>query len=688
MQMIGDQKKILQPEILAPCGSEESVRAAVNCGADAVYLGQKAFNARQNADNFSGQAFKDIVSFCHLNGVKVYQTLNTLVFDSELSDLKLCVKNGCEAGVDAFIIQDMGVLQLVQEWAPKMPIHASTQMTIHTSAGVRFLEELGVKRVVLARELSLQEIHEIRQNCKAELEVFVHGALCVCMSGQCYMSGMLGGRSGNRGTCAQPCRLPFSVHGDGAADLSLRDLSAIPLLDQLAEAGVNSFKIEGRMKRPEYVAAAVTACVEKRNGKQPDLERLQAVFSRSGFTDGYLTAKRGREMFGVRQKEDVTAAAQVLAPLRNLYRSAYPRIPCKANFEMHTERKATLSLSDADGNVVKAEGEIPEIAREKATTLDSAKEYFSKMGGTPFYLSELTGTVEDHLMMPAKVLNAMRRDCVEQLTQKRSEIHEVKFIGTMPELPTALPKQKRAIRLRAETFEQITNLDTSELEWVILPLDEVLKQRNLPEQDKIIVELPRVSFDEKQLIARLVQLRNFGYDRILVQNPSHLLLGRELNFILHGGFGLNIINSYAAAFYQEQGLTDITLSFEMNLNQAKRIHRGVPIGVIAYGNLPLMITRSCPIGKYKNCSNCSGQETLTDRRGKRFAVRCQGEVREIYNPDTLYMADRMGDLDSFDFITLYFTGESPAETKRVIQEYISGSGTREHFTRGLYYRKV
>lgn len=688
MQTAGEQKKISQPEILAPCGSEESVRAAVNCGADAVYLGQKTFNARQNADNFSGQAFKDIVSFCHLNGVKVYQTLNTLVFDSELSDLKQCVQNGCEAGVDAFIIQDMGVLKLVQKWAPEMPIHASTQMTIHTSAGVRFLEKLGVKRVVLARELSLHEIRDIRQNCKAELEVFVHGALCVCMSGQCYMSGMLGGRSGNRGTCAQPCRLPFSVNGDGNADLSLRDLSAISLLDQLAEAGVNSFKIEGRMKRPEYVAAAVTACVEKRNGKQPDLERLQAVFSRSGFTDGYLTAKRGKEMFGVRQKEDVAAAAQVLAPLRNLYRSAYQRIPCKADFEMRAERKATLSLSDADGNVAKAEGEIPEIAREKATTLDTAKEYFGKMGGTPFYLSELTGTVDDHLMLPAKALNAMRRDCVEQLAKSRSIIHEAEFIDSVPELPIALPKQKRAIRLRAETFEQIADLDTSSLEWITLPLSEVLKLGKIPAQNKIIVELPRVSFDEKQLIDRLEQLRDFGYDRILVQNPSHLLLGRELHFKLHGGFGLNIINSYAAAFYQEQGLTDVTLSFEMNLNQAKRINRGILIGVIAYGNLPLMITRSCPIGKYKKCSNCSGQGILTDRQGKRFTVRCQGEVREIYNPDTLYMADRMADLDPFDFITLYFTGESPAEIKRIVREYISGSGTKEHFTRGLYYRKV
>lgn len=688
MQMTSERKPFLKPEVLAPCGSEESVRAAVNCGADAVYLGQQAFNARQNAANFSGQAFKDTVRFCHLNGVKVYQTLNTLVFDRELSDLKQCVKNGCEAGVDAFIIQDMGVLKLVREWAPQMPIHASTQMTIYTLSGVRFLEELGVKRVVLARELSLKEIREIGQNCKAELEVFVHGALCVSVSGQCYMSGMLGCRSGNRGTCAQPCRLPFSLHGDGTADLSLRDLSAIHSLNELAEAGVKSFKIEGRMKRPEYVAAAVTACVEELNGKQPDLEQLQAVFSRSGFTDGYLTGKRDKTMFGVRQKEDVAAAAPVLAPLRNLYRMPYQRVSCVGHLEIGAAKPSVLTISDSDGNQARSVGEIPEQAREKSITLDSAKEYLSKMGGTPFYLSDLTGIVEEQLSLPAKTLNAMRRNCIEQLVEIRNKIHEVNFIDYTSDLPLALPVCSQKLRLRVETVEQLAGVDISASESVILPLREVLKQGSISEHVKIIVELPRVSFDEKRLVRDLQQLKALGYEKILVQNPSHIFLGKRMGFQMHGGFGLNITNSYSAAFYKEQGLTDITLSFELNLNQAKRIHRGIPIGLIAYGNLPLMITRSCPIGKYQDCRNCSGYGTLTDRQGKQFEIRCHQEVREIYNSDTLYMADKLEDLAPFDFITLYFTGESNAEVKRVVQEYLSGGGMRNHMTRGLYYRKV
>ncbi len=569
-----------------------------------------------------------------------------------------------------------------------MPLHASTQMTIHTAAGVRFLEKLGVKRVVLARELSLKEIREIRENCKAELEVFVHGALCVSMSGQCYMSGMLGGRSGNRGTCAQPCRLPFALRGDGAADLSLRDLSAIPLLEELAKAGVDSFKIEGRMKRPEYVAAAVTACVEKRSGKQPDLKQLQAVFSRSGFTDGYLTGKRDRTMFGVRQKEDVTAAASVLAPLRNLYRMPYQRIPCVGHLEIAASKPSVLTMTDVDGNQVRAVGGIPEPAREKAITSESAKSYLEKLGGTPFYLSELVGEVEAQLSLSAKELNAMRRSCVEQLSEARSGIHEINFIGATPELPSELPIGKQQLRIRVENAEQLADLQLADTECIIMPLQEALKQKTLSARNTIMVELPRVSFDEKRLRDDLRQLRTMGYEKLLVQNAAHVFLGKEYGFRMHGGFGLNITNSYSAAFYREQGLTDITLSFEMNLNQAKRIRHSLPIGLIGYGKLPLMITRSCPIGKYRDCRSCSGYGVLTDRQGKQFEIRCRQEVREIYNSDTLYLADKSAELASFDFITLYFTGESSAEVNRAVREYRSGSGSGKRITRGLYYRKI
>lgn len=677
-----------KPEILAPCGSEESVYAAVHCGADAVYLGQSAFHARQNADNFEGQAFRDIVSYCHLYGVKVYQTLNTLVFDSETEALKQCIRAGCDAGVDAFIIQDMGVLSLVQQLAPDMPIHASTQMTIHTPAGARFLEQLGVKRVVLARELSLKEITEIRAASDIELEVFVHGALCVCVSGQCYMSGMLGGRSGNRGCCAQPCRLPFAVNGDGAADLSLKDLSAVSELDRLAAAGVCSFKIEGRMKRPEYVAAAVTACVQKLRGETPDTEQLRAVFSRSGFTDGYLLGQRDREMFGSRQKEDVVAAAEVLKPLKQLYHKPVPRVACVGELIIAAGQPVTYRLTDADGNTADAVGDLPETAQKVSVTLASAEEYLAKLGGTPFYLERLDGRVEDGLMVPSRVLNGLRRDCAEQLTAIRSKAVPKSCSAALAALPEPLPSGRQRLRVRAERREQLDGISPDSAE-VILPIREALEQSEALQGYSVLLELPRVYFGQEGLLQQqLAQAKERGFSHALIQNPAQIPLCKSLGMTMSGGFGLNVTNSYAVDFYRRAGLTDLTVSFETNLEEACRMVRSIPLGAVAYGHLPLMITRSCPLGKYRDCKTCDKQGGLTDRQGKLFPVRCHDGVREIYNPDLLYLADRSRELAVFDSLTLYFTDETPDEVQKVLSEYRRQNGKREKLTRGLYYRKV
>lgn len=686
------QKTGKQPEILAPCGSEESVHAAVCCGADAVYLGQRAFNARQNADNFDALSLKKIVSYCHLYGVKVYQTLNTLVFDSEIQLLLQCIRTGCQAGVDAFIIQDMGVLSLVRHHAPDMPIHASTQMTIHTPAGAQLLEKLGVKRVVLARELSLKEIEEIRSSAGIELEVFVHGALCVCVSGQCYMSGMLGGRSGNRGCCAQPCRLPFSVRGDGSPDLSLKDLSAIGILDRLAAAGVDSFKIEGRMKRPEYVAASVTACAQKLRGKSPDMDTLRAVFSRSGFTNAYLLDQRGAELFGSRRKEDVTAAAEVLKPLRQFYHKPVQRVACRGTLTVKAGKPVIYCMTDADGNNATACGSLPEPAQQIALTLEKAGGYLSKLGGTPFYLSSLDGSVENGLMVPASELNALRRECVGQLSALREAVPEKRFEASDIKLPrTLLPSENRkgSLRLRVSSVKQLEKLRPQDCEAVIMPLQEALAQKEQLADFPLILELPRVYFGKEALLRQKLQAaKKDGYHHVLVQNPAQILLCKELGFTMSGGFGLNITNSYAAAFYLNAGLADTVVSFETNLEEARRVMHCMPLGAVVYGHLPLMITRSCPLGKYRSCETCGKEGTLTDRQGKRFLVRCHDGVREIYNPDLLYLADRMKDLSCFDYLMLYFTAETPEEAAKVVQEYRQGTGKRDRLTRGLYYRRI
>ncbi len=677
-----------RPEILAPCGGEESVRAAVSCGADAVYLGQQAFNARQNAVNFSDQSLRETVGYCHLYGVRVYQTLNTLVFDSELEALKECVKTGCAAGVDAFIVQDMGVLKLISELAPGMRLHASTQMTIHTPAGAQFLERLGVKRAVLARELSLEEIREIRAATGIELEVFVHGALCVCVSGQCYMSGMLGGRSGNRGRCAQPCRLPFSVFGDGKADLSLKDLSAIPRLGELAEAGVDSFKIEGRMKRPEYVAAAVTACVKQRDGGAPDLDTLRAVFSRSGFTDGYLIGKRDGEMFGSREKGDVLAATEVLKPLHELYRRPMQRIGCEVKLTAHFGEAVRLEMTDSDGNYAAVSGMTPEPAWERPITAESAQEALSRLGGTPFFIREFRAELSEGLMIPAKELNALRRSCVEQLTQTRSRLHPVPFECREIPLPAPVPRRSQILYLRAEKPEQLQNVKFTSSDRMLLPLRSWDKLGQFA-REQVILELPRTMFGREQKIAEmLASASEAGFTKIMVHNPAQILLGQQLGFEMSGGFGLNVTNSLAASLYREQGLRELTVSFETSLEEACRMRHLLPMGLMAYGHLPLMITRICPLQRYKKCAGRPGEGYLTDRQKKTFSIICHDGAREIYNPDVLYLADKMKDISQFDFAVLYFTYETAEEAARVVEEYRRSEGYRERLTRGLYYRKI
>lgn len=406
-------------EILAPAGSGESLVAAVRSGADAVYLGGESFHARLGAANFDAQALEEAVRYCHARGVKVYQTLNTLVFDDELSRLAEALKSACAAGVDALIVQDLAVAELAKTHAPELPLHASTQMSVHNTAGVRVLEELGFHRVVLARELSSVEIGRISANCNLELECFVHGALCMSVSGQCYLSSMIGGRSGNRGRCAQPCRLPFSA-GDRTHALSLKDLSLVDRIRELAAAGVCSFKIEGRMKRPEYVAAAVTACRRALRGEPPDLETLEAVFSRNGFTQGYFEGELGRGMFGVRRKEDVRSAQGVLGRLAPLYKEERQAVPVDFVLRMKRGKPAVLEAADRSGNRSVADGPVPAEAKTAPTTPERAVAALSKTGGTFFTAGHCAFDIDGGLMLPAAALNAMRREALAELAGLRS----------------------------------------------------------------------------------------------------------------------------------------------------------------------------------------------------------------------------------------------------------------------------
>lgn len=401
-------------EILAPCGGAESLTAAVNSGANAVYLGETTFSARRNAENFTPEQLREAVRLCHLSGVKVHVALNTLVFDTELDKLEKTVEMIADCGVDAAIVQDFGVAKTIKKIAD-IPLHASTQMTVTSVSGAEMAKKAGFSRVVLAREMSLKEIERVVKSVDIETEIFVHGAICVCLSGQCYMSAMLGGRSGNRGLCAQPCRLNFTCDKRENV-LSLKDLSLIPHLREIEKIGVASVKIEGRMKRPEYVAAAVTACRKALAGETPDMENLRAVFSRSGFTDSYYNGTF-EKMQGVRTKEDVTAAPKAINELKQLYKDVYKRYSVDISAEIHGGQPSECT-AECDGVSVTVTGGVPQQAINKPSTAEDIAARLSKLGGTVFEPGKVSCNIDSGLILSASAVNSLRREVIDKLSEK------------------------------------------------------------------------------------------------------------------------------------------------------------------------------------------------------------------------------------------------------------------------------
>ena len=653
----------------------ESLVAAVRCGANAVYLGTKALNARRGADNFDGEQLKSAIEYAHARGVNVYITLNTLASDSELESAYDTAKTVLSYGADAFIVQDLGVAKMMKECFPSVRLHGSTQCSVSTPDGFAALERLGFARAVIPREMSLDEIKEIRKSTDMELEIFVHGALCMCVSGQCYLSGMLGGRSGNRGLCAQPCRLSFSADNSGSFDLSLKDLSLISHIDEIADAGVLSLKIEGRMKRPEYVAAAVTACRKAIDGKyNPDDERvLRSVFSRSGFTDGYFTGAR-RDMFGTRQKEDVVSAASVLKDLSHLYDNENPLLPISFDF-VCTRNKPVSLTATALGKTVCELGEAPEAAINKPMTNDSIEARLSKLGGTQFYADKINITLDEGLIVPASAINSMRRNAVARLSE--AQTREVECA------PYTTPK--RCVKNRTPYFtarflsaEQIP--ENHPFRRVFLPIwasEADFAKHNAG------VEIPRGLFGCQERLERdLKRLFNSGVRMALCANLGAYKTAERLGFEVYGDFGLNVFNSETASL-----INSPVLSFELTLEQANRIDAR-DTGIIGYGKIPLMLTRNCPVKNRIGCEACGKNGTLTDRKGYKFSVKCSSyPCVEILNPLPIYLGDRLSEVKT-DFVHFYFTDESKCDVERLLNMYKNNDKFLGKYTRGLYYRGV
>lgn len=680
-------------EILAPAGGFDSVIAAAHSGADAVYIGAKSFSARASAHNFDEEELKECVRYCHRRGMKVHLALNTLIFDDEMARAVELVKTAARADIDALIIQDLGLVSLIKKTVPGLPLHASTQLSVHTPYGARALYEMGFERVVLSRELSLDEIREIREACpEVELEVFVHGALCMCVSGQCYFSAMLGGRSANRGMCAQPCRLPMRYKGNDHA-LSLKDNGSLSYLRELEVLGIESAKIEGRMKRPEYVAAAVRAAKEARDlgfVTEATEERLRSVFSRTGFTDGYLRGELGRSMFGYRQKSDVVSAdSKLLKEIRAGYKDEYKSVEIDFDFIAHTGEKMRLKASD-DVHTAQVESENEtEKAVNVPLTEERASANLSKTGNTPFRIKNIRCDISPDASAPASAINALRREALEQLGAMRENCHNYTVndidISDVLNGGERTSHKKIAVVQSLELASGLGDMDTVFVD--IYGLEDKDRLRSMINGGHSIgVEAPRVTFGtENEVFERLKALRKLGVTELRANNIAAVYMGRLLGYRVHAGFGMNIANSYTLMWAREYGIVSAELSCELDLKRIERLYKSIPVGIMRYGNMPLMITRNTPAGAEMSCKN---DGYLQDRKDENFIIRRREGYCEIYNCVPVLMPQEDYKLRGEVFAIFNFTVENSVEKMKKTMRKLRKNLDFERMTHGLYIRGV
>ena len=691
-------------ELLSPAGSPEAVRAAVQSGADAIYLGYGNFNARRNAVNFDEAALQEAVQYCHLRGVKVYLTLNTLLNDRELTQAAKLVDQVSQMGVDALLVQDLGVARMCRQVAPDLPLHASTQMTIHSLDGAKAAADLGMTRVVVSRELSRDQIAYLCDRSPVEIECFVHGALCMCYSGQCFFSSVIGGRSGNRGMCAQPCRLNYGW-GQTADKplLSLKDMSLAKHLQELEEMGVACAKIEGRMKRPEYVWVVTKVYADAlREGRDPTAQELRALeeaFSRQGFTDGYYMRRKGPEMFGVR--ENTPEPRRLFAEARAAYEKGEgPGVPVTFYAMVRAGQPVQVGVEDRDGHVAAAQGPVPEAAHTRPIDRLAVETQLSKTGGTPYRCAGARSLVEKGLSVPLSALNSLRRQVLDELTAQRSAPPQRRQGEYKAGVRYENRRQPPVVTISLRRATQLTfELQKLKPALVYLPAEEIAAHPDVVGQAmgrgvSLAVTLPRICFDRElpQLQRQLEAAWGLGITQALTGNLGLAGVAKSMGFALRGDYGLQVFNSQAEKEYKRLGFQSLTVSFELKLAQIRDLSKAVDTEMIAYGRLPLMITENCAIKNAAGRCQCDIVCQLTDRKGVRFpVVKAFGCRNEILNANKLFLADKAQDYQRAGLwaIRLVFTTENPLECVQVMERYLDrGSYIPNNYTRGLYYRDV
>ena len=691
-------------ELLSPAGSPEAVIAAVQNGADAVYLGFGDYNARRGAKNFTGEEFEKAARYCRVRGCKVYATLNTLVNDREIEGAVRCARMAAKYGADGIIIQDVGLIRVLRDALPDLPLHASTQMSIHNLAGAEAAAQMGLTRVVLARELSLEQIRFITKNASVETEIFVHGALCFCHSGQCYMSALIGRRSGNRGMCAQPCRMQYSLGGRmDDYPLSLKDNCLISRLDEIEEAGVSCIKIEGRMKRPEYTAIVTDiyhrAMKEHRQPTKEEMEMLENAFSRNGFTQGYFDGDK-RNMFGVRGEPAEDVEKLFAATRRSYGEGEMRRVPVHFYTVCRKDEPIRAIAFDDDGNKAVAEGPVPEKAKRQGLTDAYIVEQMYKTGGTPFHVVENKAQTDPGLYISAAEINEMRRSLIGTLSEKRGKAPERRG-SSIPALPKSIPpvtdpKIIFQVRTEDQLSEELARLKP---DYLYVPAHLMKEHFDLlkPFTDNgstPVAVLPRVISDNQvqDMMSVLRELKDKGIHEALVGNLGHIFYARNAGMAVRGDFGLNMFNSFSLGVLKEAGLLSATASFELRLAQIKDLAKPIDTEIIVYGRLPLMVSDQCVIKESAGHCACQVPGQLADRMGSVFPVVKEYGCRNvIYNAHKLYLADKKEDMYSAGLwgLRMLFTTESGRECAEVARGYLGLSDYKPNvLTRGLYYRGV
>lgn len=696
--------KMKSLEILSPAGSFEALKAAIDSGADAVYFGGKALSARKNAVNLSNEEIIEAVRYAHLRSAKLYAAVNTLVFDTELKQAFDFIKFCYTSGVDGIIVQDLGIAHMVKKYFPDLRMHASTQMTIHNLQGAREAQKLGFSRVVLSRELSLKEISYIAQNCDIELEVFVHGALCMSYSGQCLFSSFLGGRSGNRGACAQPCRLNYTLldeNGNMLSEkdkylLSLKDLCLVEYISELKNAGVTSLKIEGRMKGEAYVSAVTGIYNKYRSGtkvSEDDKNLLQNIFSRDGFTQGHFKNAHGREMLSYEKNHDnifASATDDVIDKAR-AFANNLRKIYIDAKFIM---KKGEPAYFEAvyNGKTFSALGDtVAEPASSMPVDKDRIDKQLRKLGSTNFEYNSLYIDAGDGLYVPVKEINNIRRKLIEEIeayivSSGRQYNREDFLLPKFSNKEAATQAYTASVLTRAQA-DACYDLGFSKI-YIPYSLYKQDKSRYDMEPDVYCVKLPPVNHDSKNNDFSFINVNS-----VCITNIGQIgMVSPDLT--KYADYRLNVYNSLSFKKLSQLGFDAVCLSPELTLSQMKNLCRINKSEVLVYGRVALMTVKNCLVKSSLNKCGCKDGEIyyLRDRKNICFPTRCiKGEcVNIIYNSAPIYMADRMNEVSKIKphLLRFDFTTETPQEISRILNDYEKGKKSNNFFTRGHFYNGV